>query len=134
MRACCVIGCGRNACGFGDGERCQSCYKEARDAATVHPPRLAPLVGYEPLAKVLDEALAQAQSGKGKDRHASGQPFVEQPIVRICEMLGSPDFALGQAIKKLQESKRLATAHARAERLGAINYIVASLLYEEGGG
>lgn len=93
--------------------------------------RLDPIAGYEQLAAVLDEALAQAQSGKGHTRHATGQPFHEQPIIGICDLLGSADFALGQAIKKLQESKRLSNGHAKAERLGAINYIVAAILYDE---
>lgn len=94
--------------------------------------RLDPLEGYGRLASVLDEALAHAQSGKGHERHASGEPFEEQPILDICKKLESADFALGQAIKKLIESKRLKAGHARAERLGAINYIVAAILYDEG--
>lgn len=84
--------------------------------------------GYERLAAVLDEALEQAQVGKGKERHATGQPFHEQPIVRIGELLGNDGFELGQAIKKLQESCRLPPDRARLERLGAINYIAASII------
>lgn len=84
--------------------------------------------GYERLAAILDEALEQAQGGKGKERHATGQPFHEQPIVRIGELLGNDGFELGQAIKKLQESCRMTPDRARIERLGAINYIAASVL------
>ena len=90
--------------------------------------RLPVATGYEQLSAVLDEALAQAQSGKGKERHATGQPFHEQPIVRIAELLGSDSGDLFQAIKKLQESTRLPVDRAIAERLGAINYIAASIL------
>ena len=87
--------------------------------------------GYESLARVLDEALEQAQRGKGAVRHASpGDAFVDQPIVLICELLGAGgiSFALGQAVKKTLESTRLFEAHARAELLGAINYLAAAVL------
>lgn len=94
--------------------------------------RLPVRVEYAELARVLDDALHQAQDGKGNERHATGQPFHEQPIIRIGEMLGSVDFALGQAIKKLQESVRLPADRARAERLGAINYIAAAIIQAEG--
>lgn len=95
------------------------------------PPRREAMLGYEPLARVLDEALEQAQRGKGAIRHATpGEPFVDQPIVRICELLGDGgrSFALGQAVKKALESPRLPDAHARAELLGAINYLAAAVL------
>jgi hypothetical protein len=87
--------------------------------------------GYEPLAEVLDQALWQAQYGKGKDRHASGEPFVDQQIVKICEDLGSPQFAIGQARKKSRESLRLDHGHARRELLGAINYLAAAVIVLE---
>jgi hypothetical protein len=90
--------------------------------------RLAAAPGYEQLAAVLDEALRQAQAGKGRERHGSGEPFVEQPIVQICEDLGSPQFAIGQARKKSRESLRLPHDRARAELLGAINYLAAAVL------
>jgi hypothetical protein len=90
--------------------------------------RLCALPGYESIAVVLDEALAHAQSGKGRERHASGEPFVEQPIVSICEDLGSPQFAIGQAHKKSREALRLGRLAARHELLGAINYLAAAIL------
>lgn len=90
--------------------------------------RLPVAPGYEPLAAVLDEALAQAQSGKGKERHASGEPFLGQPIISICEELGSGQFAIGQAAKKSRESLRLPPDRARRELLGAINYLAAAVL------
>lgn len=78
------------------------------------------------------EALQQSGSGKGRERHASGEPWHEQPIIEIQRWLGTPDFALGQALKKIHESKRLPTASARkAERLGAIVYLAASIYFEE---
>jgi hypothetical protein len=90
--------------------------------------RLAVVPGYEELAAVLDGALHQAQSGKGYERHASGEPFHEQQIVRICEDLGSTQFAIGQARKKSRESLRLPHDRARAELLGAINYLAAAVI------
>lgn len=87
--------------------------------------------GYESLANILDEALEHAQNGKGSERHSSGEPFDEQPIVAISKLLGSSHGNLFQAIKKLHESQRLPPHMARAERLGAINYIAASILVDE---
>jgi len=97
----------------------------------VPPPRLAVLPGYEKLAAVLDEALEQAQSGKGKERHASGEAFEDQPIVQINLLLGSSDGALFQMMKKFRESKRLPADRRRHERLGALIYMVAAILIEE---
>ncbi len=84
--------------------------------------------GYEPLAAVLDEALLHAQDGKGKERHASGEPFVDQPIVAINEKLGSNHGAIFQACKKAIESTRLPHDRARAELLGAVNYLAAAVI------
>ena len=89
------------------------------------------LRGYEPLARVLDDALEQAQRGKGAIRHASpGEAFCDQPIVLICEWLGDGghSFVLGQAVKKTLESKRLTDDHARQELIGAINYLAVAVL------
>lgn len=90
--------------------------------------RRVALLGYEPLAGVLDDALEQAQSGKGLERHANGEPFDQQPIVTINESLGDNHGALYQAIKKARESTRLPPDRARAELLGAINYLAAAVL------
>lgn len=89
--------------------------------------RLPVVPGYESLAAVLDAALDQAQHGKGADRHASGEPFEQQPIVAICEALGG-DFAVGQAIKKRHEARRLPPDRAKAELLGAIVYLAAAVI------
>jgi len=72
-------------------------------------------------------ALNQAQSGKGKERHACDNPFEEQ-IIMIIERL-DVGYQLGQAIKKIAESKRLDTNHAINELLGAINYIAAKIIH-----
>ena len=85
--------------------------------------------GYESLGLALGEAVAQAARGKGADRHAGkGEPFSDQLIMSIPKRLGDGGecFCLGQAAKKIFESRRLAPAPARAELLGAINYLAAA--------
>ncbi len=85
--------------------------------------------GYAALANVLDQALAQAQSGKGLERHAGGgEAFEDQQIVQLGEWMGSTAFAIGQACKKSIESTRLAPDRAIAELLGAINYLAAAVV------
>ncbi|SOZ37710.1 hypothetical protein [Cupriavidus neocaledonicus] len=84
-------------------------------------------VGYESLAAVLKEALFQAAHGKGAERHAQGAPFDEQPMQQLVDLYGM-GFALGQAAKKMQESQRLPHDRARAELLGAINYIAGAVI------
>jgi hypothetical protein len=87
------------------------------------------LPGYESLAAVLDEALGQAQNGKGLERHASlGERFEDQQIVQFGEWLGNTGFPIGQACKKAIESARLPHDRARAELLGAINYLAAAII------
>ena len=90
--------------------------------------------GYEPLANVLRRAFEQASAGKGKERHANGKPFVEQPMLSINRTLGSIDGMLYQAAKKSAEARGLPTTErAVAELLGAINYLAgAVILLEEG--
>lgn len=85
--------------------------------------------GYESLGLALGEAVAQASRGKGAERHAeSGEKFSDQLIMSIPRRLGDGGecFCLGQALKKICESRRLAPAPARAELLGAINYLAAA--------
>jgi hypothetical protein len=86
------------------------------------------LPGYEPLARVLQAALDQSQSGKGKDRHATtGKPFTSQPICEIGRMTGI-GYNVGQAMKKGQEAMRLPAERAQAELLGAIVYLASAHL------
>lgn len=85
---------------------------------------------YRELDRVLSLAFDQASKGKGKERHACNLPFEQQPIIRIQQLVGQ-GYALGQAMKKLQESQRLPKKMALAEMLGAIVYIAAAYLYTE---
>lgn len=85
--------------------------------------------GYEALGEAFAAAMEQASRGKGADRHAEkGERFSDQLIMSIPKRLGPGGecFCLGQALKKICESRRLAPAPARAELLGAINYIAAA--------
>ncbi len=83
--------------------------------------------GYQSLASVLADAVEQAASGKGKERHAkAGEPFEQQKICEITRRVGV-GFPLGQAIKKAVEAPRLGD-RAQSELLGAINYLAAAVL------
>lgn len=91
--------------------------------------------GYESLGLALGEAVAQASRGKGAERHAeSGEKFSDQLIMSIPKRLGPGGecFCLGQALKKICESRRLPSDRARAELLGAVNYIAAAWSLLEG--
>jgi len=82
--------------------------------------------GYEDLASILLEALAQASVGKGKERHAQNRPFDRQPICELPRMVGPAGTAY-QVMKKTQEALRLPPDRAVAELLGAINYAAATI-------
>ena len=93
--------------------------------------------GYAILRDVFANAVEQASGGKGKERHANGSPFVDQPILAITRLLtGHPCGALAyQAIKKTIEAGRLVelkgTDAAVAELRGAMNYIATMVIYLE---
>jgi hypothetical protein len=86
---------------------------------------------YSPLMDTLKLAYSQAAAGKGLERHANGKPFMEQPIMEIGRMVG-PGYQIGQAMKKGQESMGMLSRgqheRARAELLGAINYLAAAYI------
>lgn len=96
--------------------------------------------GYAALETVLCAAYNQAANGKGKERHAQNDPFLDQPIMEIGRLLKSIDGELYQAIKKVREGLMMARAgesdRAIREFLGAINYIAAAalLVTEQAGG
>ena len=87
--------------------------------------------GYERLAKVLEDALEQSASGKGKERHANDLAFENQPMQSITAMVGY-GFPLGQVMKKTQEAggmlSRSEYDHARAELLGVIVYAAGAIV------
>ena len=86
--------------------------------------------GYEALAREMQSAIDQAATGKGKERHATDEPFENQKICQITRWIsGSPVAGvLFQAIKKTIESSRLDTEAAIRELDGAKNYLCAATL------
>lgn len=97
-----------------------------------HEYRLKDPGGYTELASVLQAAFNQAAYGKGVERHANSKPFVEQPILKLCQMYGA-GFAFGQAGKKMEEAQRMDKDAAVRELLGAIVYIAAATIHIEQG-
>jgi hypothetical protein len=92
-------------------------------------------VMYEPLRRVLMTAYNHAAVGKGRERHSNGGDFINQDIMAIARVHGI-GFQTGQAEKKVREShgmlRRSEYRSAKAELLGAINYLAAAyLLIEE---
>jgi hypothetical protein len=84
--------------------------------------------GYEPLAEVLQEALDQAQKGKGKECHANDLPFIEQPIMQGAREAGEGGLVF-QARKKILEAMNCKDdERAITDMLGAINYVAAQVI------
>jgi hypothetical protein len=88
---------------------------------------------YASLKRVLADAMLQAKSGKGKERHADGESFENQKICVINRWLaGSPVAGtLFQVVKKTVESSRMAPDAAIRELYGAINYASAGIILLE---
>lgn len=85
--------------------------------------------GYESLISVLNMALNQCAAGKGKERHAQGQPFDKQPMQVISQLLNSPEGMRYQVVKKTQESSRMEKDPAIQELLGAIIYAAGTVIF-----
>ena len=89
---------------------------------------------YAELYRVLMMAHDQAANGKGKERHANGEKFEDQPIMSIAKSHGM-GYQTGQAAKKLQEAHKLLKLRGKdaaiKEILGAINYAAAAVLFIE---
>jgi ribosomal protein L40E len=88
---------------------------------------------YGGLKRVLADAMLQAKSGKGKERHADEEPFENQKICVINRWLKDSRVAgpLFQAVKKTIESSRLPGERAIDELRGAINYLAAAIILLE---
>ena len=85
---------------------------------------------YASLKRVFALAVDQAENGKGKERHANGEPFEKQKICQIARWVGS-GYTIGQAVKKAIESQRLPSGRKLAELLGAMNYLAAEYIVAE---
>lgn len=87
---------------------------------------------YATLAGILQAAHDQAANGKGAERHAEGNPFLDQPIMNIARMLGDTGGHAYQIMKKAQEAHRMVKRDqfeaAEREVLGIINYAAAMIL------
>jgi len=77
---------------------------------------------------VFDLALEQAQSGKGKERHAEDDHAYEDQLACSITRAEGHGFTRGQALKKIHEAKRLPKEAAIHELLGALNYIGADII------
>ena len=111
----------------------------SRERGTLERENMQPLtvsddLNYIPLREVLTMAYNQSAFGKGRDRHSNGQPFMQQPIMEIGRMVGI-GYQIGQAMKKSQEATGMIDRGqfdaAKAEFLGAINYLAAAYLLTE---
>lgn len=85
---------------------------------------------YAVLRGIYDEAVAQAASGKGKERHANGEPFEEQRMLKISRMLRSERGMAYQVCKKVAEGLDLPTVERQVgELLGAMNYLAGIVIF-----
>jgi hypothetical protein len=111
-------------------ERCRNLRNQLHELQTSQAEAaIRPDPKYVSLARVYGEAMAQAQAGKGAERHAGkGESFEDQQIVQFGLWMESYDYNIGQACKKALESKRLSADAARAEILGAMNYLAAAII------
>lgn len=101
---------------------------------------ISPVPQYAKLEEALMSALRQASEGKGKERHATGEPFEEQKICVMARWLAGSKVAgvLFQAAKKVFETAGFERDDSltEAEKVfrqvrelrGAINYIAAALI------
>jgi hypothetical protein len=82
---------------------------------------------YLPLMETLQLAYLRSSRGKGKDRHATDNPFLEQPIITEGEHFGIGPH-LYQIRKKALEIQRLHEIAAMNELLDIIVYAAAAYL------
>lgn len=81
------------------------------------------------LALLAQEALNQAQYGKGHLRHGDdGTSWSKQAMAQILAELG-PGYSAGQYAKKMAEAMRLEPAPRRTELLGAAVCALATAVY-----
>lgn len=99
------------------------------------------LLSKEHFEYVLGEVMSQVFEGKGDERHGHGDSFEQQPWKLITDNVGT-GFVIGQAMKKLMELKTFSNSIEgklddrayqawKREALGAIVYIVMSIMYRD---
>lgn len=91
---------------------------------------------YKALEDVLMMARNRASAGKGRERHATGEPFERQPICQELRHMGLEP-AIYQVRKKALELLRFKGKRARdrrtAELLDIIVYAAAAVIVNEEG-
>lgn len=93
---------------------------------TGSPARLEVREGYHALAKILDLALDQAQSGKGRKRHGQQAEWTAQKICQIPLMQGHVGGLVYQIVKKATECEQMDDSEAQfREALGVVVYAAA---------
>lgn len=88
--------------------------------------------GYDGLFGILQEALAQAQQGKGNERHnpTGAVPFEEQRMQTISSLIRSPKGMEYQVIKKITEGLDMPELDRQVkELLGAIVYLAGMIIF-----
>ncbi|WP_421930026.1 hypothetical protein [Nitratireductor rhodophyticola] len=82
---------------------------------------------YATLAEILQAAHNRASAGKGRERHAHGKPFLQQPIMEIARMLPSGiDGHAYQIMKKAQEAAHMSR---RGQREAAMKELMDITVY-----
>ena len=84
---------------------------------------------YQSLDNILHDAFNQASFGKGKERHAPEDTPFEEQLICLIERYGL-SFCEGQAVKKIFEASQMGPERGEPDKLGAINYIAASILVD----
>lgn len=86
-----------------------------------------------PLVEITLDTLRQVTAGKGRDRHARGRDYVDQPINVIPTLLGELGlgFLIGQAMRKAEESVTMSHDRKVAELRGAAVYLLTAILWLE---
>lgn len=79
------------------------------------------------LHRVLHDAFDQAAIGKGKERHATGEPYEDQICCYLLRHTGIGG-AVFQVCKKAIEAMRLPYPQNINELHGAINYAAAAII------
>lgn len=102
-------------------------------------PTLEQLLKLHPLARVFEDALAQATRGKGNARHGQGRDSVDAENFlrqdwRAIAVRHGPAFLSGQAEKKLREALALPHPERRTELLGVLVYVAMLVVHHDKGG
>jgi hypothetical protein len=82
------------------------------------------------LTQVALDCIAFVTKGKGEERHGHGRPLADQPWLTLERQI--PNFALGQASKKMLEAANLPEKERRIREVrGAVGYAMLWLAKQE---